>query len=116
MSVEIISQNNCELIPSNVPKLTKFQRCLAICVRIRDRKIFALAYGFFVLSLGVVLMVGYLGIRSITTSTVHIETPIPTMASSAMVSYRHRLIHYCILFHKLYVISKFTEIESKIIW
>ena len=64
----------------------KLHRCLEMCVNLKDRKIVVAAQGVFVVSLGLVLLVGHYAIKATTTSTVHTEPSIPTAVNAVLVS------------------------------
>lgn len=89
MSIEVLhvrGKEHNEAACGSSGGTNRSKRCVDILLNMKDRKILVSAYGVFMVTLGVALAVGYVAIRRTTTSTVHTETPIPTVVTSALVS------------------------------
>ncbi|XP_028402505.1 uncharacterized protein LOC114525381 [Dendronephthya gigantea] len=85
MSLEVTRCEDAKESCQALPKVNrKLQRCVEMCISLKDRKILVSAHGLFVISLGVVLLVGHFVIEATTTSTVHTRSSIPTAVTSVL--------------------------------
>lgn len=86
MSFDVIQRDGeKESSPKLSKRREKFRVCLQMCLKVKDRNVLVAAHGLFMVSLGVVLLVGRYAIKQTTTSTFHTKPAIPTVIDSALV-------------------------------